>query len=95
MAAQFAQLTANGDTTIIKIQNTGWVTFWARGTFDSGTLTLKANFDGTNFDPITDGSNTASLLADGQHRVWLTAGLQIKATLSGAGSPTVDCGITS
>lgn len=87
LSLDLVQLTANGSTASTNVPLDGDYSFYAYGSFGSGTITFQASHDSTNWFTLS----TATANTRVSHK--LTAGEFVRATLSGAIAPTVDVSI--
>jgi len=89
----FARLLADGVTTAINWPG-GRGVFMATGTFGSGTIKLRASFDGgsTFVDVDRSGDTYVTFTANGSGGFELPK-CQLLASLSGSTNPAIDAGV--
>lgn len=67
----------------------GWATIYLTGTFDSGTCTLQASDDGTNYVTVLDQFGDAIALTANGYKIFALAGpVSLRVTLSGSSAST-------
>ena len=83
----FTQLTADGSTASIKIPQDGTCSFFAKGTFGSGTAALEISPDNTTFFTLQ------SLTSNGRGSFYFSSHEYARVTISRSTTPALDSGI--
>ena len=88
LTIDFTQLAADGSTAKTNIPTDGNYSLFAFGAFGGGTLTFEASPDGG-----VTWLSVASFTASGRSSHYLSNGEELRATLAGSLTPTVDSSV--